>query len=470
MYQQQIEAYFHSAEHRQQMLDAIVRLCRIPSEKGSPMPGKPYGEGPAAALGEALKLAQELGFPVKNYDNYVGAVDLCDKASRLDILAHLDVVPAGEGWTVTEPFAPLVVGDRIYGRGTADDKGPAICALFAMKAVKDLGIPLSGNCRLILGCDEECGSSDIRHYYAQEPEAPMTFSPDADFPVINTEKGSLHSPFTAQFSAGETLPRIYSVECGVKVNVVPGTAKAVLEGISAEETREYTDAVTMDTGVAFQVLEQDAKTVVTAVGTSGHAAMPENANNALTALLELLSRMPFAPCEGLERIQAIHQMFPHGDYYGENAGVAMEDFSGKLTISLNMLHYDLTSLKGVYDCRASLCATDNTLRDVLMARFAKASIQMEDTPMNPAHHVPEDSPFIQALLRCYQQYTGEPGRCIAIGGGTYVHHLKNGVAFGCSKIGVDNHMHGVDEFAEISQLLLSAKIFTQAIIELCAQP
>ena len=55
---------------------------------------------------------------------------------------------------------------KIYGRGTADDKGPAIAALYAMRAVKELGIPVKKNVRLILGTDEECGSSDIRHYYS----------------------------------------------------------------------------------------------------------------------------------------------------------------------------------------------------------------------------------------------------------------------------------------------------------------
>lgn len=467
MYQKQIDAYFR--QHQQELVDAVIRLCRIRSDREDPIPGKPFGEGPAAALQEALCLAGELSFQTRNYDNYVGTVDLNSKPSCLDILAHLDVVPAGEGWTVTEPFSPLVAGDRIYGRGTADDKGPAVAALFAMKAVRDLGIPLSGNCRLILGCDEECGSSDIEHYYSVEKEAPMTFSPDADFPLINTEKASLHTPFTAKFEESETLPRILSIDCGVKVNVVPGTASAVVERISAEETREYSDAVAARTGVSFEIAQEGNKTIITASGVSGHAAMPESANNALTALLELLTSMPIAPCDGFDKLCAIHDMFPHGDYYGKAAGVAMEDFSGKLTISLNMFRYRPTSLEGVYDCRASLCAADETLRDVLIARFAESGIQMDNRPMNPGHHVPEDSPFIQALLKCYEQYTGEKGECLAIGGGTYVHHLKNGVAFGCAKAGVDNHMHGVDEFAEIPQLILSAKIFAQAIIDLCGE-
>lgn len=467
MYHKQLDDYFQ--QHQEELVDAVTRLCRIPSFREEPQPGKPYGEGPAAALAEALRLSEELGFSAINYENYVGAIDLNDKPAQLNILAHLDVVPAGDEWTVTEPFTPKIVGTRLYGRGTADDKGPAVCALMAMKAVKDLNIPLSYNCRLILGCDEECGSSDIKYYFSKEPEAPMTFSPDADFPVINTEKATLHSPFAAEFLESQTLPRVLSIDCGVKVNVVPGSAHAVAEGISFEETSEYAEIVSRQTGVTFNITEEFGKIHISAKGISGHASLPHTANNALTALLKLLSDMPFASCAGFDRIQAVSRLFPHGDWAGRAAGVDMEDFSGSLTISLNMFHYTPSALDGVYDCRAPLCATNENLRDVLKAGFSGAGIEMENHSVNPGHHVAEDSVFIKTLLKCYEQYSGKKGSCVAIGGGTYVHHLKNGVAFGCADPEVDNHMHGADEFAEIPQLIMSAKIFAQAIIDLCGR-
>ena len=108
-------------------------------------------------------------------------------------------MPAGEGWTVTEPFEPVIKDGKLYGRGTADDKGPAVAALYAMRAVKELGIPVKKNVRLILGTDEECGSSDIAVYYKQEKEAPMTFSPDAEFPVIKRGKGTASRSFCSFF-------------------------------------------------------------------------------------------------------------------------------------------------------------------------------------------------------------------------------------------------------------------------------
>ena len=148
MWQGRINAYFEA--HRRDLVENICRLVRIESVKGPAEENKPFGPGPAAALMEALQMAEQMGFSVKNYDGYVGTVDFNDGERQLDILAHLDVVPAGNGWTVTQPFVPLERGGMLYGRGTADDKGPAMAALYAMKAVKDIGIPLKKNVRLVL--------------------------------------------------------------------------------------------------------------------------------------------------------------------------------------------------------------------------------------------------------------------------------------------------------------------------------
>ena len=229
MYRKEIEGFIDS--HRQEMIDDICKLCRINSEKMPYTEGKPYGDGAFDALHAALAMMEDYGFSITNYDNYVGTADLNDKERQLDILAHLDVVPAGEGWTVTEPFEPVEKDGKLYGRGTADDKGPAVAALYAMRAIKELGIPVKKNVRLILGTDEECGSSDIEVYYKREKEAPMTFSPDASFPVINIEKGRIPGGFSASFEASEALPKIVSIDAGIKVNVVPGKAKAVVAGL-----------------------------------------------------------------------------------------------------------------------------------------------------------------------------------------------------------------------------------------------
>ena len=291
---------------------------------------------------------------------------------------------------------------------------------------------------------------------------------DADFPVINVEKGSYSSDFTAQWTEDEKLPRILSVKGGFRRNVIPDKAEAVLEGIDLEKIRSACAQYSVESGVAFEAEEKNHKIFVKAKGRAAHASTPEVGANAVTAMVEFLSRLPMADSEGFSKLCAVSRIFPHGDWAGEAAGVKMSDeVSGPLTIAFSVFEYSLTGLIGMFDSRVSLCANNQNMRDVLVDAFGKAEIHLGNLTMRPGHHVPADSPFIRTLLRCYEQYTGKKGECIAIGGGTYTHNLRNGVAFGCADPTVDNHMHGADEFAVIDQLVLSAKIFAQVIIDIC---
>lgn len=173
--------------------------------------------------------------------------------------------------------------------------------------------------------------------------------------------------------------------------------------------------------------------------------------------------------EGFKKLCAVNSLFPHGDWAGKASGVEMSDeLSGSLTICFNIFHYNTTGFTAVFDCRAPICATNENLRDVIKSKISSYGIVLADNNVYPAHHVSEELPFIKTLLKCYEQYTGRKGECIAIGGGTYVHNLKNGVAFGCAMPGTENHEHGADEFAVVDDLLQSAKIFTQVIIDLCS--
>ncbi len=469
MHKKQIEAWAEA--HRNEMIEDIKALVRIRSDKGTSAPGKPFGEGPAEALRKALLIAKEYGFHVTNYDNYVGTVDLCSTNDHhLDILSHLDVVPVADGWTITEPFDPIVKDGRIYGRGTADDKGPSIAALYALRCVKELGVPLKHNVRLIWGCDEECGSSDIAYYYQNEPESVYTFSPDADFPVINIEKGGLFGTITAEYSQSESLPRICSISAGLKINVVPDRCSLIIEGMRKGVAEIYCAAAKDSTGVRFHIDQIDSDHIeITALGSGAHAADPGMGNNAITATLELITLMQLPPSPQVETIKALASLLPHGDFLGKGLGVCMSDeISGELTLSLNIIHADDRSLTAQFDSRCPLCANDENMKQVIASRCEKVGLRLEDTPMRPPHHVPADSQFIQTLLNAYIKYTGDTeARPIAIGGGTYCHEIKNGVAFGCTMPGTDNRMHGNDEFAVIDELIASVKIFADAIISLC---
>lgn len=467
MYKEQIESYF--ADKEPLLIDAVSRLVSIDSVEGVPAPGAPFGPGPAAALDAALKLAEEWGLTAQNHEGYVGTADLCDKEDALHILGHLDVVAPGEGWTVTQPYRPLLVDGMLYGRGTDDDKGPVVASLLAMKAVKDLGIPLKANCRCIMGTNEESGSGDIAWYFARNPYAPATFSPDSGFPVINTEKGGFKPTFSKSWPVQEELPRLRWLHGGFRINVLPGDASAAVEGIAPADMVAYARDITARTGIQFTYALENGLTVIRAKGTGSHAAWPEGGNNAVTGLVALLCALPLAegPCK--EALRQINSLLPHNDCYGKALGIAQEEpIAGKLTVSFTLLEVTETGLEGRFDSRVPLCATEANCLEVARAAFESRGFTFEGEQDAP-HHTPAESPFVQTLLKRYEQYTGLKGECLSTGGGTYVHEIPGGVAFGCTLPGFDTHLHGADERVRVADLMVSAKMFAHIIIDLCAE-
>ena len=467
MYQDQINAYFDDPARRQQLVEMISRLVRIRSVREEAQPGMPFGPGPAAALAEGLKLAEELGFAAKNYDNYVGAVDFNDQETQLHILCHLDVVGEGTGWTVTEPYEPVEVDGMLYGRGTDDDKGPVAAVLLAMQAVKDLGVPLKKNVRLLMGTDEESGSEDIAYYYSKEPYAPCTFSPDGEFPVINLEKGSYKPVFTKTWAAESATPRVKELHGGFRINVLPPEAQCVVAELSAQAARPYCDKAAAETGVTYELTERGDDLHILCKGKGAHASTPEEGVNAITGLIHLLCALPLAKVGSTAALHALNALFPHGDSAGKALGIAQADqMSGPLTLAFSLLELNDTGLSGQFDSRVPVCANEDNCKAVAEAAFAKFGFAAEGGMQAP-HYTPADTPLVTTLLKCYEQYSGRKGECLAIGGGTYVHDIPGGVAFGCAMPGFNGNMHGPDEHTCIADQLTAAKIFAQAIIDLC---
>ena len=467
MYREKIDAYIDSK--KDEMIEDLKTLVRINSQRGRSEEGKPFGDGPAKVVAAAEGLMKQYGLQTTNYDNYVVTGDFGTQEKALDILAHLDVVPVTEDWTVTEPFQPKVVDGRIYGRGTADDKGPAIAALYALRAIRELGLPMKKSVRLILGSDEECGSGDLEYYYAKEQEAPYTFTPDADFPLINIEKGSFKGEFSADFPAEDAKAYVVSFTSGDKVNVVPARATLVVAGVEAAVVEEAAARVTAQTNVAFITESQADGTVkVSARGVAAHASTPAEGKNALTATLRLITALPLDATKGLTALLGLEALFPYEDTCGKQAGIDREnEESGALTLCFSIMDYTPEHLHAIFDARLPIgCTKENTSYPVKEA-LAQYGITLDNDELREPHCVPGDSWFVQTLLGSYERYFGKKGKALSTGGGTYVHELERGVAFGCMVPEVDNHMHGDDEFMESEMLLRSAKIFADAIMKIC---
>ena len=179
---------------RDSLIDTIRELVAVPSVGGeAPRPDAPFGPGPKAALDKFVEIGARHGFRTWAFENQVGVAELGDESlpEMIAVLAHVDVVPAGEGWSC-DPWRGMIKDGLLYGRGVADDKGPAISAMFAMKALREAGVRLKRRVRLIVGTNEELGSRAIDRYVTSGQELPVAgFTPDAEYPLINGEKGSI---------------------------------------------------------------------------------------------------------------------------------------------------------------------------------------------------------------------------------------------------------------------------------------
>ena len=426
----------------EEMLENMGRLVAIDSQLGTPEEGKPFGEGPAKALEEGLKIAEELGFKTVNLDNYCGYAEMGEGEEIIGIAGHLDIVPVGGDWTY-DPFKLTRDGDYVYGRGTTDDKGPVIEALYAMKLLRDSGVKLNKRVRLIMGCNEENGSSDLEYYQAHAAMPPHVFTPDGNYPLISIEKGMLRLQIQKQIN-----DPICFMQAGTAPNAVPAVAEAQLTAapqVPAEQAH-----LTVQ-GNTWQY-----------TGLAAHASTPQTGDNAITGLCTALAQdARFSDC------QALLQLFPHGVTDGSGLGIACTDeTSGALTCICSMLTVEDGCMTGTVDIRFPLCTSKEALLQQLQERFAAYGFSCEALLASDPHCVPESDPFVQTLLAVYEAETGQPGQCLAIGGGTYVHDIPGGVAFGAEFPGWDYHMHGDDEFMPLAHLIQDVRMIAAAILAL----
>lgn len=443
--------------YREAYTEMLQRWIRVPSIKDTAEPGAPFGREIRNMLDTAMADARSMGFEVRDFDGYACDITLGTAEEKIAVLGHLDVVPVGDGWT-RPPFDALIENGRIYGRGTNDDKGPALASLFAMKAIQEAGIPLKRSIRLILGCDEESGWEDMEYYGAHEKIPDIGFSPDANFPLINTEKGMLGLILTAQ--AAETGLKILEMNTGDRVNVIPGECRALVEG--GQEIAERTEAYAKKTGLPYSAEVTEKGVWLTATGIPGHSAYPEGKRNAIGMMLLLLKEL------GAEGMIATLAEAVGMESDGKSLGCACRDeVSDGLTCNMGILRLENGSWFGTLDMRCPITADLEKLRDAAVAHLP--GTEVKTTTIKPPHHVPADSELVTKLLASYEEETGLKGEPMSTGGGTYAKVLKQGVAFGALFPDEEDLAHQADEYEEIDRLMLAMKIYANALIRLAAE-
>lgn len=442
-----------------EMIDTLQKWIRVPSVKGEAAPGAPFGKEVRSMLDMALADCEQMGFKTQNFDGYIAHADLGEGSDEdaLAILAHLDVVPEGDGWKYP-PYGAVIENGRMYGRGTSDDKGPAVAALYAMKAVKDAGIPLRRKVRLILGCDEESGWEDIAHYNKVATMPRMGFSPDASYPIINIEKGICRLELHGALS-NEGL-QVIAFNNGERPNVIPGRASALVAGDAATVAQAEAAAKKLD--IPAEVHLTDKGVSITVTGISGHAAYPETARNANGEMLLLLRELGVQGdlCLLADKIGL--------DYKGEGLEVSVSDgISGYLTCNLGIIRAGEGGVYATLDIRYPVMTNPDMIIKNVSASLP--AMRVDAMEVKEPHHVPAGSELVQNLLDAYHEVTGYERKCLYTGGGTYARSLQEGVAFGASFPQDEDLAHQANEYADIEGLYKNIKIFALAIVKLAGK-
>lgn len=448
-------------KRKNELIKDLQDLMKINSELTEFNPNNlnaPFGQGNKAALDLMLEIGANDGFKTVNVDNYAGHIEYGSGDEYVAMVGHLDVVPAGSGWSYPA-YGAVIDNNRLYGRGAEDDKGPTIAAYYALKILKELELPLSKRIKLILGVDEESGWRCVNHYFKKYPEVPVSgFIPDADFPLIYAEKGIVRIVVEGNMEN----ERLVSFSGGLRDNMVPDLAQAVIKGNSLAIEKcfnAYLKKFKYDGNA--EILEDDT-IKLTIKGLSAHGSTPELGVNAINLLNNFLSDLKFD-----NNVVNLIKNNLKNDLLGNKLGISyFDEEMGELTVNLGVL-----------------AAANNKFKLILNVRYPNGVVfeEMFETIKNELevygnvtyeHHQKllyndPKSELVKTLMDAYIKHTGDKNaKPMTIGGGTFARALPNVVAFGPHFPGKPSYIHQKDEYIDIDDLILATIIYTEALYNL----
>lgn len=430
-------------QYKSDMLDALKRFLVIPSvyEESSDK-SKPFGENVDKALKYIGELGERYGFDVDYCDGYATELSIGEGKNLIGIFAHADVVPATGKWD-NDPFLPVEKKNRLYARGSSDDKGPLIAAFYAVKALRDNGLLRNYRVKIVVGGDEERGSKCLIHYFEDlKKEAPTYgFTPDSDFPLIYGEKGIRDFYPSLKIK----IPSVKSIKGGVASNATCDKVKVIMdkdEGFIAYLNEKKIKCSIEDDGVTF-------------LGKAVHGSTPELGENAALICLKAL-----------------------GEYFKlpllENIGTKLMDTSGK---SFGLYSHS-KELKGTTYCVGMIDYHDGELKFTVNFRYnelvdSNEYIKKFDEFFKTTSKVSEGEskvllfdkkcPLVKTLLKAYRNETNDLSKPLTTGGGTYAKHAPNTVAFGALFPHATSTMHEPNEYIDLDDFFMSSVIYAHAI-------
>ena len=435
-------------ENSKDMIESIKAAVRINSvmDEDTATESMPFGKGVDESLRKTLEIAESLGFKTVYKDGYYGYAEVGEGEELIGILGHIDVVPIGDEskWKFP-PFSATEEDGYIYGRGTQDDKGPTIAAMYAVKALLDAGVKFEKRVRFIIGGDEENLWRCIAKYTENGEEIPsMGFTPDSSFPVTNAEKSLV------QFYLRGKGSKDLSLNISGALNAVPGVANYT--GKLADKLSEKLDELKFD-------YEKDGESV-TVIGKRVHAASADKGVNAIERLCKALYEI------GVEE-DIVRFVAELSDSVGSKIlPNCIDDVSGTLTLNLGELIINEKESKIGFDSRVPVKFTIEDLEDAVKEKAANYGLEFEEFDRLKSLYVPADSELIKTLVSVYEQETGLEGTPKSSGGATYAKALDNCVAFGAMFPFDEKTEHQENERVNIKNMIKATEIYALSVYRL----
>lgn len=434
-------------KNQDQLISNMQDLLRIDSVliENPNSKDAPFGEGIRKSLDFLLELGKKYGFKTKNINNVAGHIEYGDGEEIIGILCHVDVVPALGKWK-HPPFSATIEDDKIYARGAIDDKGPAICSLFALKILKDLNYKPNKRIRLIIGTDEETAWRCMDEYFKVCEMPEFGFSPDANFPLIYGEKGLMSIDLenseksNINFNAGE------------RYNVVPDEATVSIDKDIKEEFNQF---------LKSENLQGEYHEKIILYGKSAHAMEPRLGINAAIKLSQFLKNYTSNQLVRFISEKLIDSRF-------KNMGLDFSDPEMKdLTVNVAIVKINEDYGKVGLNLRYPINWDKNDFLNKFIHQAQEYNINVKVVSDKKPHYVDPNDPLVKVLHNAYIEYTNDiKSPLLTIGGGTYARALKKGVAFGVVFPGREDVVHQVDEYIIIDDAIKATAIITKAIHDL----
>jgi predicted dipeptidase len=429
-------------------------------------------------------LAESFNLNFRNIDNRVYEISLEGSGDEVvGIHAHADVVPVTpENWvlkdgTRLDPFKVTLIGDRMYGRGTEDDKNGIVVALYAMKVIKEEKLPLARNFKLLIDTTEETTGDAIPYYFEHNPTPNYNLALDGGYPVVIAEKGygTVMANFARRDGEGQGA-EITSMTGGLATNQIPSASVATLVTDKPAELaaslqkagNEYAKRNGGNFEVNAKVVDKDVKLTVT--GVSAHSSEPESGVNPVARMLDFINSLDGKVALKHNHITDAARYAADNwglDYLGGKLGVGFADqFMGPLTTSLTFVGMDDKTFKLAVNLRVPKGKSPEALKAEIAEKIAAWSKKthvaatFDYSIAEPMYRNPEGE-WVKALLAVASENLGMEHKYGTSAGATSVHELPNGVQFGLARPEMKYTGHTDNEFKTVDQFLLDLQIVTE---------